>query len=64
MSNNLSFIIMYNVFIYYRVPDSDELRYQKVYGVYLNTQVIDWLRAYPNMQYWIVEPNKSKEVSI
>lgn len=54
---------MYNVIIYYRVPGSDELRYQKVYGVYLNTQVIDWLRAYPNMQYWIVELNKSKEVS-
>lgn len=52
---------MYNVVIYYCVSGSDELRYQKVYGVYLNTQVIDWLRAYPNMQYWIVETNKSKE---
>lgn len=60
-TNILNFSTMYKVFVYYRVENSDELRFITLYGVYLNAGFLNWLSAYPNLVYVLVDRLKDKE---
>lgn len=45
---------MYQVKMYYQLPQEDFMRHITLYGVYLNASVLEWLSKMPNFQYCLI----------